>query len=147
MNITKWYTVRKLFLLILTGESFLEFNLPWYLGKPCYVDISSKVLYISWLFSVWHHVLIQPSQCCYVRQVSSQVSTYIQGSHGSLKPLKSLEFILAPWTLEIAWNFVKTLNPLEICERQKTDKTSFSLSKYLYCSVINCFLGKLLIPP
>ncbi len=30
----------------------------------------------------------------------------MQGSHGSVKTLKSLEFIFAPWALEIAWNFV-----------------------------------------
>ncbi len=43
-----------------------------------------------------------------------------QSSHGSLKPLKSLEFILAPWTPGNSLAFwVKTLNPLEICERHK----------------------------
>ncbi len=44
----------------------------------------------------------------------------VQGSHGSLKTLKSLEFYFGSLNPGNSLEFcVKTLNPLEICERHK----------------------------
>ncbi len=61
-----------------------------------------------------------------------------QGTHVSLKPLKSLEFILAPWTLEIALNFVSkswiSLKFVKDIKNRSIQKSFFlSLKFILFC--------------
>ncbi len=72
------------------------------------IQETTNQLSVAWSVSYWLHASSSRTQLWKLTGINQTCINYglIQDSHGSLKPLKSMEFILAPWTLEIAWNFV-----------------------------------------
>ncbi len=121
-NQTQWKNTWILINIIFFPYQHYKFNGHMYVKRHYYklvltytTDLNEKTTLVVVLIGsrLW---LIQPAgidrtyywimdcNLIFLRTIHTYVHYIVQGSHGSLKTLNSLEFILAPWTLEIAWN-------------------------------------------